>query len=108
MATKAKASSDVLSLRKIVQEQAIQIADLTKNLQTKTKECEEKSSAVSAQYKEKEELRVQIEKIHDLIDSCPNTIPRLVERKTPWGGTETKEQDILVRLASWLGATRAH
>ena len=105
MATK-KTPADVLSLRKIVQEQAVEIAELTKRLEGKDAEANNAISSRNAYMESEAKCKLRLDNIHDLMDACPGVIPRTVEHKTSWGGTETKEQDVLVRLASWLGATR--
>lgn len=102
--TKPKTPADVAALKEIVQEQALKIAALEKEKASLTEQKTNLENARMTYLKETQELKGTLDKIHDLIDACPGAMPRMTTRKSNWGTSEEKEQDVIVRMASWIGA----
>lgn len=98
------AATTVAALKTLVQEQAETIADLkAKLVSSETNRKSEESSKMNY-YKENQELLKTIEQAHDLMDAQAGVLPREVTRKNSWGGEEKDTQNLIVRMASWIGA----
>jgi len=97
---------DVAALKGIVQEQALKIVDLEKQLLTLQGQKDSAESSRKNASDRADRAEAVVAQCQDLMDSCPSCLPRMTTRKNTWGGTEEKEQDLVVRMGSWLGATR--
>jgi predicted nucleic acid-binding Zn-ribbon protein len=106
MTTKKRPTTtpDLAALKQLIQEQAQKIVALEKeavDLKTSKTNAEDQKQTW---YKKFEELQTKLEGLHDLFDAQPGTLPHITKGKNSWGGECEKEQDIIVRAASWLGA----
>ena len=98
------ATTTVAALKTLVQEQAETIADLKTKLAAAESGKKSEESTKMTYYKENQELLKTIEQAHDLMDAQAGVLPREVTRKNSWGGEEKDKQDLIVRMASWIGA----
>ena len=109
MATKKRTTTppDVAALKSVIQEQAIKIAELEKQAVTQAANQVNLENSQKSQRERADKAENTIAQAHDLMDACPSALPRTTTRKNSWGGTEDREQDLIVRMGSWLGATKA-
>lgn len=106
MATKRKTPADIVTLQRMVQAQAVTIDNLEKKLAEGAKAKDEAMKTSERIAKERDEFKEVVEQAHDLMDACPAALPRRVKRQLRWG-EEEQETSLIVRMGSWLGATKA-
>lgn len=106
MTTKKKVPADVVALKAIVREQEAEISELKRKLEAAEKNATNYQSWHGSVGKEKQALESTLEEIHALIDACPGTLPRYttVPKKNEWDSEKQRENGIMVRLASFMGA----
>lgn len=99
---------DVAVLKGMVQEQTLKIAELERGLAEAVKAKDEAAKTSANLIKERDEIKAVVENAHDLMDSCPAALPRTKTIKPYTWSVETRDEpmDLLVRMGSWLGATR--
>lgn len=106
MSTRKKIPADVAALKSIVQEQSVKIAELEKSLKDRTQSLEYSQSNYNTQAREKDAALAQIEEVHILVDACAGALPRfaVIPAKNSWGEDQKRENSIMLRLASFMGA----
>lgn len=106
MTTRKKTPADVVTLKQLVNEQALQIASLTKERDEALKNKEVWYNNHNSEQQRHNALKKEIEEVHTLIDTFPGALPRemTIEPKNNYSFKETKENSLMLRLASFLGA----
>lgn len=109
MATRKKIPADVATIKSLVQKQAISLASLNKELETAKAEAKRYEEYWRNSTKENNEIKTLVEEVHTLIDACPNAIPRWtkVPKRNEWENEKERENSIMVRLASFMGARQS-
>ena len=110
MTTRKKTASpaELEPLKAMVREQTLQIKELTQKIEGLEKSKQSAEDSVKQARSERDEAKAIIENAHDLIDACPAALPRTKKVKPYSWSTETTDVpiDLLVRMGSWLGATK--
>ena len=110
MTTKRKpaVTADIAVLKSLVQEQTLKIADLEKKLADAVKAKETADLGAKTARDERDAVQGIVNNAHDLMDACPAALPRTKKFKPYTWSDETRDEpmDLLVRMGSWLGATK--
>lgn len=106
MTARKKVPADVAVLKQLTGEQAIKIADLEKQLKDKAQTLEYCERQVNDLSRDRETLVLQIDEVHALIDACASALPRfsITPAKNSWSEDTKRENSIMLRLASFMGA----
>jgi len=106
MSTPKKTPPDVAALKSLIQEQALTIAALQKERDSLKAQKESSDNAMRHHSERADKAESVINEAHDLMDACPAALPRTVVRKRSYYADEEVQQNLIVRMGSWLGATK--
>ena len=104
--TAKKTPADVYALKGLIQEQALKIATLEKERDSLKAQVDTNANATKYHSERADKAETIISQAHDLMDACAATLPRMTVKKQQWGADQEVEQNLIVRMGSWLGATR--
>ena len=106
MPVRKKTPADVTVLKQLTQEQAVMIAQLTKERDEAVKGKKDVDGYWTNTRTEVDKMKAEMDEVHGLIDSIPGCLPRqsVVPAANDYDRDKKRDNSIMLRLASLMGA----